>query len=25
MDTFKENMQLDEMWNTDKADWVIWK
>jgi glucose-1-phosphate cytidylyltransferase len=24
MDTFKENMQLDEMWNADKADWVIW-
>ena len=24
MDTFKENMQLDEMWNNDEAEWVIW-
>ena len=24
MDTFKENMQLDEMWNNDEAEWRIW-
>lgn len=24
MDTFKENMQLDDMWNNDEAEWVIW-
>lgn len=24
MDTFKENMQLDEMWKNDKAEWAVW-
>lgn len=25
MDTFKDGIELNEMWNLDKAEWAIWK
>ena len=25
MDSLKDKMDLNELWNADKADWKIWK
>ena len=25
MDTYKDNLELNEMWSSDKAKWAMWK